>query len=404
MLAVAVILVAGSSGCAAVIKGRKAPVTFTSDPPGAEVYVDGELVGVTPLTAQVPQGNHGVVAKKAGFGDAGGQITSSFSGHTLWIGPTSLLLDAILGTVRTIDTNMLMLRLVPSGPGPDVWAKAPGGAAAPVATAPPPPAEEPEKPVEPRVPHDVRHFAFVVGISSYQNDLPPSSGSDNDARAFARFAEEFLGVPRRNIVLAVGQQATKSFLEAQIDEWLPRNLDAKSTLYVYFAGHGAPDPTTGDAYLVPWEADPRYIKSQGLKLRPLLDRVEKLPGTRKVVFLDSCFSGSGGRSVIAKGTRPLVPVDKDFAGAAHAGMVVFAAAGANQTTGTTRDGKRGLFSHYVMRGLEGNADRNKDGKVTVEELSAFVTDKVADEAARDNREQRPVVLAGSEDVKRMRVR
>jgi hypothetical protein len=245
--------------------------------------------------------------------------------------------------------------------------------------------------VEPKVPHDPDRFAFVVGVARYRSDIPASIGSDGDARRFARFAEEYLGVPRRNIALRLDQDATKSSLEAYVDEWLPKNLSARSRLFVYFAGHGAPDPETGDAYLVPWDADPSFIKSQGIKVKPLLARVEKLPGTDKIVFFDSCFSGSGGRSVMAKGVRPLVPVDKAFAGAPSAGMVVFAAAGADETTGTTQDGAAGLFSHFVMQGLSGQGDADHDGHITVAELQQYVERQVADEAARQNRRQKPVL-------------
>ena len=273
---------------------------------------------------------------------------------------------------------------------------------APVVVAPPP--RMPPAPVaRAKAAPDEDRFALVIGITDYQQELPRSTGSENDAREFAQFVEDSLGVPRRNIALKLGARATRSAIDAYLDEWLPKNLGPKSTLYVFFAGHGAPDPESGDSYLIPWEADPRFVKSQGVRLTSFTARIQALPGTQKFVFLDSCFSGSGGRSVLAQGTRPLVPVSADFAGKARQGTVIFTATRANETTGTTPDDQHGLFSYFLVKGMDGDADRDRDGAVTVKELQAFLEARVGDEAARANRSQHPTLL-GTDAQRDLRVR
>ena len=40
------------------------------------------------------------------------------------------------------------------------------------------------------------------------------------------------------------------------------------------------------------------------------------------------------------------------------------------------EAKHGIFSFFLMRGLEGDADANNDNQITAGELHSFVTDKV----------------------------
>jgi hypothetical protein len=200
--------------------------------------------------------------------------------------------------------------------------------------------------------------AVVIGIEKYRAELPAASGAEGDATLFADYVEKVLGVPRANIQLLIGSGATKSSIEAELDEWLPKNVTANDWAFFYFAGHGAPDTTGDKRYLVPWDADPKFIASQGINTTTLAQKLSALRGARVMAFLDACFSGAGGRSVLAQGTRPLVlqHVTATFAASAvqRANVTFFSAAGPNEVTGVGPAG-HGLFSYYVMRGLNGDS-------------------------------------------------
>lgn len=98
--------------------------------------------------------------------------------------------------------------------------------------------------------------AVVIGIETYRRDLPQATGAAGDARLFAGLLEKTLGVPRGNIHLMIDADATKSSIDAELDEWLPRNAAAGAETFFFFAGHGSPDPTSGTRYLVAWDGDP----------------------------------------------------------------------------------------------------------------------------------------------------
>ena len=234
-------------------------------------------------------------------------------------------------------------------------------------------------------------WAVVIGIERYREELPIATHAEADARVFAAYAEKTLGVPPAHIKLILGDRAGRADIASVLKEWLPRNATQEGgKVYVFFSGHGAPDVETGDAFLVPWDGDPSYLKTRGYPVSTLYDDLRLLRGQRIVVFLDACFSGAGGRSVLAQGTRPLVPVKDPNAGA---GVISFAAASGSQTTGAARQGRHGLFTYHLLAGLGGQADRDNDKNVSLAELVQHVAAQVQEDARLDNREQDPKLSA-----------
>ena len=75
-------------------------------------------------------------------------------------------------------------------------------------------------------------------------------------------------------------------------------------------------------------------------------------------------------------------------------MVVISAAAGNQISNALPEQRHGLFTYYFLKGLQGEADANKDGGVDVEELYAYLRPQVETEARRMNAEQSPQLLPG----------
>jgi uncharacterized caspase-like protein len=115
-----------------------------------------------------------------------------------------------------------------------------------------------------------------------------------------------LGYSEENVVTFTNDHATYVDLTKYFEKWLPNNVEKGGTIFIYYSGHGAPNPKTGDAYLVPYDGDPSFIEQKGYPLKKMYDALGKLPAKEIIVALDSCFSGAGDRSVLAKGARPFV--------------------------------------------------------------------------------------------------
>lgn len=243
-----------------------------------------------------------------------------------------------------------------------------------------------------KLPADPDKFAVVVGVENYV-DLPPASYAERDAAAVKEHLIA-LGYPERNIVSLTGGRATMSGLVKSLETWLPRNAGPESTVAFYFSGHGAPDPSTGQAYIMPADGDPQFLNETAYPTKRLYAALGKLKAKRVLVVMDACFSGAGGRSVLAKGTRPLVA--KIELGRPDARIVSLAAAGANEITGADESAKHGLFTYYLLRGLNGAA-RDGAGRVTARGLIEYAAPNVQDAARRQNRDQTPALAAGAED-------
>ncbi|HPK53738.1 MAG TPA: caspase family protein, partial [Smithellaceae bacterium] len=149
-------------------------------------------------------------------------------------------------------------------------------------------------------------IALVIGIGKYREEkIPAIKYAVRDAEVVAKYFEYLGGIPKTNIQILTDEKASKSDIQAYIEDWLPRRVHDDSVVFVYYAGHGAPGGQEKDAYIVPYEGQPDF-PSQLYSLRKMYDSLGKLKAKNVIVMLDSCFSGAPGRSITNAGARPLV--------------------------------------------------------------------------------------------------
>lgn len=242
-----------------------------------------------------------------------------------------------------------------------------------------------------------RAYAVVIGIESYREQLPKADFGAQDAKTVGAYLTSVMGYQEENVATLVNERATRTDIEKYVESWLPNRVEKDDMVFVYFSGHGAPNPKTGDAYLVPYDGDPAFVDKTGYPVRRLYEQLGKLPAKEVIVMLDSCFSGAGGRSVIAPGARPMVlTVENPLL--ASGKMVVLAASAGDQISSTYKQKGHGLLTYFFLKGLQGEADANKDGSVDISELFAYVRPQVSRVARRDfNNDQTPQLL-GSPDL------
>lgn len=234
--------------------------------------------------------------------------------------------------------------------------------------------------------------ALFIGIGKYREEkVPPVKYAARDAQVMAKYFENLGGIPKTNIQVLTDDKASKSDIQAYIEDWLPRRVNENSTVFVYYSGHGAPDVKGKEAYIVPYEGQPDF-PSQLYPLRNLYDSLGRLPAKEVVVLLDSCFSGTKGRSVMSEGARPLVMTTDRILPANHK-VRVFAGAAGDQIGSDYDRARHGLFTYYLLRGLRGEADEKKQGVVMLGELYRYVKTHVSEKASLElNRDQTPVLL------------
>jgi len=276
-----------------------------------------------------------------------------------------------------------------------------------VASAKPATAAKPASQIDSDVDHSALHlperpddFAIVIGIEKY-SDLPEAPFAQRDAEAVKSHLLA-MGYPSRNVVSLMGEKAGFTALQKFVEVWLPKNVTPESRVFFYFSGHGAPDPATGTSYLVPWDGDAGFLENTAYPVKRLYEKLGSLKVKQVIVALDACFSGAGGRSVLAKGARPLVTkVEPPPALADH--LIVFAAAAGDQITGTRDDQGHGIFTYHFLKGLDGAA-ADAAGVVTADRLFAYLGPKVRDDARRQNHEQTPALLGSASGGEILRIK
>ena len=187
------------------------------------------------------------------------------------------------------------------------------------------------------------NVALVIGISKYREKMIPEvKYAARDAEVVARYLENVGGIPRANIKVLTDDKATKSDLEANISDWIARRVTGHSTVFIYYAGHGAPGPQGREAFIVPYEGHPDY-PSQLYPLQKMYDALNKLTAKEVVVMLDSCFSGAKGRSITGEGTRP-ISISIENPVLAGGKIMVIAASSGGQMSSDYEKVRHGLFT------------------------------------------------------------
>lgn len=251
------------------------------------------------------------------------------------------------------------------------------------------------------LPTQKNRFAVLIGIEQYRQQLPKVEFAAHDAQIMREYLVKALGYPEENVVTLVNQNATKTDIEKYIERWLPNHVDKNSSVFVFYSGHGAPNAKTNEGYLVTYDGDPTFLEVTGYPLKRLYEQLGQLVSKENFVVLDSCFSGSGGRSVVAKGTRPIVIMTESPALLSGKTVVLSASAG-NQVSNTYSPKGHGLLTYFFLKGLRGEADKNQDKVIDVQELFAYLKPSVEGIARREyNSEQTPQLIGEASVLRRL---
>jgi len=226
-------------------------------------------------------------------------------------------------------------------------------------------------------------WAVVIGISQYRA-VQPLRYADKDALAFHDYLAQYIGIPKEQTTLLLNDQATLMNLKRTLGTDLRRKAGEKDTVIVYYAGHGAPeaDASAGDddgleKYIVPYDADPRDLYTTGLPMREIETIFQRLTPERIIFISDSCYSGATAGRTFATASRRAV-VSETFLNrlSKGKGRIVLSASKASEVSEEREELGHGVFTYYLLEGLRGKADADKDGIVTVDEAYGYVSKKV----------------------------
>ena len=223
-------------------------------------------------------------------------------------------------------------------------------------------------------------LALIVGIERYRSTNGNALYADKDAILFRDYASEKLGVPENRIKTLLNHNATEQEILLSVKEWLRRAAKPnKSDIYVFFAGHGLASQDGKNMYLLPHDGSPRLLDDTAI-LRDRLFADLKATNPKSVtVFLDTCYSGvTRNEEMLIEGRPILIKVKEQ---AIPDGFTLFSAASNEQISRSLEEAKHGMFSYFLMKGMEGDADINADNKITAQELHSYVKDNVTQQSS-----------------------
>lgn len=239
-------------------------------------------------------------------------------------------------------------------------------------------------------------LALIIGIERYKS-APAAEFAENDARAFYDYAVNALGVPAARVKLLTGANAQKVDVEAALLTWLKPLIVRESTeVFVFFSGHGLASDDGRDLYLLPQDGNRAVLERSALRRKEMIEMILAASPRSATLFLDTCYSGGtrGADSLIAS-ARPVLLVAKDESLPER--VTILAASANDQLSSSLVPAKHGLFSYFLMKGLEGEA-AGPDRAITAAGLTAYLAARIPTEAAKLGRTQVPQLLGDGDRV------
>jgi hypothetical protein len=238
--------------------------------------------------------------------------------------------------------------------------------------------------------------AVIIGISNYKS-LPRADFAKDDAQVFYDYAIRALGIKPENIKLLLDADAEEVEIFKAFKTWLPARVKSTTDVYVFYSGHGLPTSDGLGLYLLPYRADRDLISKTAVQFQEINSDIQAAKPKSVTIFMDACYSGQarGGETLIAS-ARPLAL--KAQTTIFPSGFNVFSASHSDQISSSSPDLKHGIFSYYLMKGMEGDADANKDGKITLGEMQGYLAENVGRQAGMMNRKQEPQLIGDSSRV------
>jgi uncharacterized caspase-like protein len=364
LLCLALFLLLLCAGC-----GGKTTVTyrFESNPSGAEVYGDGSYLCTTPCDVDFIRDPVASISKK---------IYSPRSVELRKQGYKTITRSYASGWDMAAAPEYtdygVFFSLIKKPEAPQAAVQAPATQA---------PRET--------LPGAGNRYAVVIGLSEYADSrIPRLRYAASDARAFYDWAVSPTGgrYAPANVKLLVDEQATNQNIKTALFGWLKQAL-AEDVVTIYFAGHGSPDSpdSPGNLYLLPHDAQYDNIAATGFPMWDIETALTRFVKARKVVVIaDACHAGGVGQSFdVARRANRAVEVNPISSGLQDLsrvgdGVCVISASDDSQFSqeGEQWGGGHGVFTHYLLQGLEGEADYNADAAVTLGELIPYLSEQV----------------------------
>ncbi|HSL03076.1 MAG TPA: hypothetical protein VK901_06015, partial [Nitrospiraceae bacterium] len=235
-----------------------------------------------------------------------------------------------------------------------------------------------------------RAIGIVVGVGQFrENGIPMVKYAARDAETMAVYLKSIGGIPAERVRTLVDSHALKSDLAEVLEEWLPEQVASNTVVYVSVTGRGVVEPTTGAVSMLSFDST-ATSGARLYSLRRLQESLAKLPIQRAIVMLDLSLESALG----TKATGTISPLWEQE-GSGKEKIMWMIGNRAVQEAHNYDQGRHGLFTYQLLKGLGGAADLDKNGTILAGELCVHTKWQVLKMAREQHgNEQEPLCLPG----------
>ena len=170
----------------------------------------------------------------------------------------------------------------------------------------------------------------------------------------------------------VDESANKRDIEKYLFHELPK-AGKDDTVVLFFSGHGGMDPAQPNQfYFLTSNPEPESLEATALNMTGLRS-FERLDAKRVLLIADACHTGMPASLKTKAIDSPLDKWMRLFDKAS--GRVILASSKPEELSQEKSNLRNSVFTYYLLRGLNGEADLNRDGIVTADEAYAYVYEK-----------------------------
>ncbi|MBK7406909.1 MAG: caspase family protein [Saprospirales bacterium] len=209
-------------------------------------------------------------------------------------------------------------------------------------------------------------WAVVVGVSAY-NHMPTLRYTDDDAYRMYAFLKSPEGgaLPDDQIRILIDEDATKDEIKMAMENTFSK-AGKNDLVLLYFSGHGL------KGAFLPIDFDGYNNKLEHDEINAIL---ANSPAKYKLLIADACHSGS---LLAMKGGEVKGIMENYYSTLAQAepGTALIMSSKSEETSLESSGLRQGVFSHFLIRGLKGEADADRNRVVSVQELFDYVTENV----------------------------
>jgi len=224
-------------------------------------------------------------------------------------------------------------------------------------------------------------IAVVIGNNNYAHkDIPAVDYATNDAYAMKEYLIKTLGYKDGNVIYHMDTSkaelemifGTKTNHRGMLYNYIKPE---RSDVFIYYSGHGSPDPQTNQAYLVPIDCNPVMMDLTAYPLDVLYGNLPKIEAKSVTVVLDACFSGgtNTGKFLVQNASPALIKINNPVT--AQNNLTIFTSAKNNQVSSWFPEKQHSMFTYFFLTAVTGSADFNQDKQITYQEIYDFVADR-----------------------------